>query len=185
MNKWRNSQFKFKNGKVWSQRNFNSNSKKPWVAIHDSWRDCVLRSPEFWHRRKYNHDYKFLTTQYCHFLQRRKEVSWPSKVTFAETQRNPLDPRPPNDKRPSWPIQGLPSFRQTNHWCLIFNLSEMLKAKIIDQISTYVRNQTNKVQPILDNLNKASATDQLVESYIADIVLYMFQLMGSVRAEEF
>jgi len=61
----------------------------------------------------------------------------------------------------------------------------MLKAKIIDQISIYVRNQTNKVQPILDNLQKASATDQLVESYIADIVLYMFQLMGSVRAEEF
>lgn len=61
----------------------------------------------------------------------------------------------------------------------------MLKAKIIDQFSTYVRNQTNKVQPFLDNLQKASAIDKLVESYMADIVVYMFSLIGSVRAEEF
>ena len=62
----------------------------------------------------------------------------------------------------------------------------MLEASAVDDVFEYVRSQTNKIDPVLDAKKlKPQAVDQLVESYIADIVLYLMELLGAKRAEMF
>ena len=49
-----------------------------------------------------------------------------------------------------------------------------------------MRKQTNKIDPVLDQSNyKPGFVDQLVESYIADIILFLMELLGPKRAENF
>ena len=61
----------------------------------------------------------------------------------------------------------------------------MLDAAKVDDVFEYVRAQTNKIDPVLDQVQRPSFVDQLVESYIADIVLFMMEVLGPVRAEQF
>jgi len=39
--------------------------------------------------------------------------------------------------------------------------------------------------PIVDTMPKSSAVDQLVESFVADAIMYMLESMGPARADEF
>ena len=61
----------------------------------------------------------------------------------------------------------------------------MLDASKVDDVFEYVRAQTNKIDPVLDQVQRPSFVDQLVESYIADIVLFMMEVLGPKRAEQF
>ena len=61
----------------------------------------------------------------------------------------------------------------------------MLDSAKVDDIFEYVRAQTNKIDPVLDQVQRPSFVDQLVESYIADIVLFLMEQLGPKRAEQF
>ena len=61
----------------------------------------------------------------------------------------------------------------------------MLDASRVDDVFEYVRSQTNKIDPVLDKVDRPSFVDQLVESYIADLVLYLMEILGPKRAEIF
>lgn len=61
----------------------------------------------------------------------------------------------------------------------------MLDASKVDDVFEYVRAQTNKIDPVLDQVQRPSFVDQLVESYIADITLFMMEILGPKRAEQF
>ena len=61
----------------------------------------------------------------------------------------------------------------------------MLDASKVDDVFEYVRQQTNKIDPVLDQVQRPSFVDQLVESYIADLVLFLMELLGPKRAEQF
>ena len=62
----------------------------------------------------------------------------------------------------------------------------MLDGANVDDVFEYVRKQTNKIDPVLDQSNyKPGFVDQLVESYIADIALFLMEVLGPKRAEIF
>ena len=61
----------------------------------------------------------------------------------------------------------------------------MLDAGKVDDVFEYIRAQTNKIDPVLEQVQRPTFVDQLVESYIADIVLYMMEVLGPKRAEHF
>ena len=62
----------------------------------------------------------------------------------------------------------------------------MLDGANVDDVFEYVRKQTNKIDPVLDQSNyKPGFVDQLVESYIADIILFLMELLGPKRADNF
>ena len=61
----------------------------------------------------------------------------------------------------------------------------MLDKAKVDDIFEYVRSQTNKIDPVLDQVNRPSFVDQLVESYVADLVLFLMEVLGPKRAEIF
>ena len=60
-----------------------------------------------------------------------------------------------------------------------------LSGESINLIAQYVSQQTVKINPVLSSLQRPKYIDQLVESYIADLVLYMFEVMGAERANQF
>lgn len=61
----------------------------------------------------------------------------------------------------------------------------MLDSSKVDDVFEYVRSQTNKIDPVLDKCKRPSFVDQLVESYIADLVLFLMEMLGPKRAEIF
>ena len=61
----------------------------------------------------------------------------------------------------------------------------MLDASRVDDVFEYVRSQTNKIDPVLGKVDRPSFVDQLVESYIADLVLFLVEILGPKRAEIF
>ena len=61
----------------------------------------------------------------------------------------------------------------------------LLDSSKVDDVFEYVRAQTNKIDPVLDQNQKPKFVDQLVESYIADIVLFLMEILGPKRAEMF
>ena len=61
----------------------------------------------------------------------------------------------------------------------------MLTASKVDEVFEYVRAQTKKIDPVLKEAGRASFVDQLVESYIADIALFLMEVLGPKRAEIF
>jgi len=67
------------------------------------------------------------------------------------------------------------------------NTNTILTATKIDDIFRYVTNQTNKVAPIVAQAgpNKVNLTDQLVESFVSDIILFLFEILGPTRTSEF
>ena len=61
----------------------------------------------------------------------------------------------------------------------------LLSGDSIELISEYVAAQTVKINPVLQSLQRPKYIDQLVESYIADLCLYMFEVMGPRRTSDF
>lgn len=61
----------------------------------------------------------------------------------------------------------------------------LLTSETVDDVFEYVRAQTNKIDPVIGSLQRASFIDQLVESYIADIMLFLLEQLGTQRAEQF
>ena len=61
----------------------------------------------------------------------------------------------------------------------------MLDSTSVDEVFEYVRAQTNKIDPVLDEVKRPAFIDQLIESYIADILLFLMEVLGPKRAEEF
>ena len=61
----------------------------------------------------------------------------------------------------------------------------MLDATVVDDVFEYVRAQTNKIDPVLEQVKRPNFADQLVESYIADLVLFLMERLGPKRAEIF
>lgn len=64
-------------------------------------------------------------------------------------------------------------------------MQQLLSEESINLISEYVTAQTVKIEPVLTTLQRPKYIDQLAESYIADLILYMFEVMGTKRASEF
>ena len=61
----------------------------------------------------------------------------------------------------------------------------MLTAGEVDAVFEYVRAQTNKIDPVLATVQRPTFVDQLVESYISDLILFMLETLGPVRSEQF
>ena len=61
----------------------------------------------------------------------------------------------------------------------------LLSADTVDDVFEYVRAQTNKIDPVIGSLQRNSFIDQLVESYLADIMLFLLEQLGTTRAEQF
>lgn len=61
----------------------------------------------------------------------------------------------------------------------------LLTSETVDDVFEYVRAQTNKIDPVIGSLQRAAFIDQLVESYIADIMLFLLESLGTTRAEQF
>jgi hypothetical protein len=64
-------------------------------------------------------------------------------------------------------------------------MQQLLSEEAINQISEYVTAQTVKIEPVLSTLQRPKYIDQLCESYIADLILFMFEVMGTKRTSEF
>ena len=61
----------------------------------------------------------------------------------------------------------------------------LLDAMKVDDVFDYVRAQTNKIDPVLASVHRPTFVDQLVESYVSDLILFMLETLGPVRAEQF
>ena len=61
----------------------------------------------------------------------------------------------------------------------------LLDATKVDAVFDYVRAQTNKIDPVLASVHRPTFVDQLVESYVSDLILFMLETLGPVRAEQF
>ena len=61
----------------------------------------------------------------------------------------------------------------------------LLDATKVDDVFDYVRAQTNKIDPVLASVHRPTFVDQLVESYVSDLILFMLETLGPVRAEQF
>jgi len=63
----------------------------------------------------------------------------------------------------------------------------MLDTSVVDEISLYLKQQAQKLSPILASIapEKAYLSNQLVESYISDLILYLFERLGPLRTSTF